>query len=498
MADGTLNRSGNPLHAIQRGSHVCQNWRNVLLNSPSLWAQCINLDSLRRATDTWRDIVFHRTGSSLLTITGHGLSGNSAKDLVWYFLDILEDHWHRIRNVNVVLNLQESSISESYVNRMWQVLIRPTDTLRLFALDIQQAPLLPHPSTIPLFSHRAPSLGALSLNVPQLQFPITIAAPLHSLRTLHLSYERRNLSNVELLNMCMQMPMIEKLTLCLQTIATSFTHLRPILRNLKFIDIKCDELDIYPAFLERITPHPRCHLRLLNQIFDWSHLPEYARANRVDDAWRIIRRYLDALFFHRVAELPDVRIKVSLSTILFTSSDPYPFELSWKIGSNTLNSRMVLEAIFCCLSTINYPRNIKQLEFLLDLPLSSLPNPDHLLGLLHSMSSITTLVANHICLISLKDLIAKHKLLPCLETVVFHGNGNYINGRIVDIIPFLVHRHRTVPVRRLDLTASSHQFNDDHRVIDSLRGLELVWFPEMPGRKETYICGSGGHGSRNF
>ncbi|KAF8910202.1 hypothetical protein CPB84DRAFT_1764891, partial [Gymnopilus junonius] len=52
----------------RRTSQVCNMWRTVMLDSPSLWA---NIIDLRQSQGHWREEVIRRTGTSPLSIRGY-------------------------------------------------------------------------------------------------------------------------------------------------------------------------------------------------------------------------------------------------------------------------------------------------------------------------------------------------------------------------------------------------------------------------------------------
>ncbi len=58
-----------PLRTARKTSQVCQKWRNLMLDTPSLWAKLINMHELYYlAGNEWWDEVIRRTGEAPLWI----------------------------------------------------------------------------------------------------------------------------------------------------------------------------------------------------------------------------------------------------------------------------------------------------------------------------------------------------------------------------------------------------------------------------------------------
>ena len=99
----TYNSRLGPLTTARHISQVCASWRQLIIDSPSLWGNIIDLQSLRQESDTWKNEVLLRTGNSNLSIFGniHGKGWQHAKK----FLEILlKNHWTRIQWVQVEFN----------------------------------------------------------------------------------------------------------------------------------------------------------------------------------------------------------------------------------------------------------------------------------------------------------------------------------------------------------------------------------------------------------
>lgn len=485
---GNIERTGSSPSTLRRASHVCQTWRSTLINSPSLWAQCIDLNEFRYASDDWCNIVLERSGAWPLTVTGWAVTPAREHNCVIYLLDVLDKHWARVRNLDVTLRFHWADSSPGYLARLWNILGRPTDSLRLFSLDINltKDEYLP-PLTFKLFSGRATSLQMFSIDAQEHTFPIDMTAPPSSIRILSLSLMNCVMSDVDLLTACMEMPRLETLTLHVLRLGRSATNLRPSIPRLKSICINCDALDIYPAFLGRIVPYSGCELRLFNSLDGWRGLSEETRVHQVEEVCNVIRQYATSLFTSQGERLEYVKVRASVTHFSFTSSNPRVFEMS--LSSDNLQERIplnILAMLFDCFSAVPYPPLVTRLD------LSFSGEAKHLstgfLNFLNSMSSIKKLVTNYRFLNCLSGIANSHRFFPFLETVAIrdtfrHNSLNYT-------LPFFEQRRASRPVRNLDLTESDCTL-EEIRVLNGLIGLVVTWQHSSYtfGKPITYVCG---------
>ena len=155
------------LDYIHYTSQVCRDWRKILLDSPSIWGNCINLDQLDQKSDSWRNLVLARTGKSRLSITGGKRMPIDPCRAVWnFFAIVLDEHWSRIRH----LDLRIVIMSSSGCAELWKALQRPTKSLQTLSLEGSARWKKPH--DFQLFSGYAPSLAKLSVSFalgPQIQ-----------------------------------------------------------------------------------------------------------------------------------------------------------------------------------------------------------------------------------------------------------------------------------------------------------------------------------------
>ena len=123
--------SQSPLTTTRHASQVCRVWRDILLQSPLIWARCIDLDVLDQRLDNWRELVLERTGDSMLSVTAVSahrrmIPGSSIET---FLVNLLDKHWARISEIDVSmhgLDLQDARITRSFS--------QPAEKLRIFVL----------------------------------------------------------------------------------------------------------------------------------------------------------------------------------------------------------------------------------------------------------------------------------------------------------------------------------------------------------------------------
>ena len=123
--------SASPLVVLRYSSHVCSAWREIILSSPSLWGQIIDLGGLTQRSNDWRRAVLERSQQSLLSIQGIIYAGPRHALHRSFFLGLIADEWERIRHLQVTICVQESMDCNAW-NSLW----RPSLTLEKFALAV--------------------------------------------------------------------------------------------------------------------------------------------------------------------------------------------------------------------------------------------------------------------------------------------------------------------------------------------------------------------------
>jgi hypothetical protein len=153
----------SPLTTAHHTSQVCASWRQLIINSPSLWGNIIDLKSLHQESDAWRNEVLLRTGNSDLSIFGD--IGGKGRQHAKKFLEILlKNHWTRIQWVHVEFNGYD--IEDSWSDSAWSALGRPAPNLRFFSIRFEYNALPPIRSSpgFILFANHAPLLAHFQQN----------------------------------------------------------------------------------------------------------------------------------------------------------------------------------------------------------------------------------------------------------------------------------------------------------------------------------------------
>ncbi|KAH9484550.1 hypothetical protein JR316_0004032 [Psilocybe cubensis] len=138
------------LTVTRYSSQVCQEWRELLLNSPTIWATAFDLQCLDQVTDDWRDEVLRRTADSLLTIIGNLSRGRPS---TYFFSELLEIHWSRIRRLHV------SDHRSGLDDVVWNALQQPSPNLEILRIDMRF--VVSDFAQVSLFANCAPQLQSL-------------------------------------------------------------------------------------------------------------------------------------------------------------------------------------------------------------------------------------------------------------------------------------------------------------------------------------------------
>ncbi|KAF9525348.1 hypothetical protein CPB83DRAFT_859683 [Crepidotus variabilis] len=121
-----------PLVITIRTSHVCQVWRQVSLNSPSLWRKLVNLNLLYDRPDLLNELIL-RTRNAPLWVKGTEsvlYTTTSTRRLQNTLLvPFVQKHWGRMYNLRLSLN------STDLYQGMWTVISRHAPQLRNIEID---------------------------------------------------------------------------------------------------------------------------------------------------------------------------------------------------------------------------------------------------------------------------------------------------------------------------------------------------------------------------
>ena len=308
----------SPLTITRRTSQVCRMWRNILLQSPLVWARCIDLDDLDQKTNHWRQLVLQRTGETMLCITAVSASRRMIPEhhgLATFLAKLLDESWERIAEIDLSIHVEDLKD-----NRLTGPLDRPANNLRVFKVrTIKRRTTL---SDLPLLSSHAPSLVHISLpEYPSFRLDMQSPTMFTScLRHITLDQPIRFIA-IDFLNAFLRTPLLETLKINVADVIyeASEVHLlpRPTLFRLENIHVICPTLEIYPAFIDHLTPAMGCALHMIHYPKGHDEFPESLEVMQ-----DIFQRYANSFFkCHEGSDqetIHDVGLHVSPFHFLFS------------------------------------------------------------------------------------------------------------------------------------------------------------------------------------
>ncbi|KAF9475204.1 hypothetical protein BDN70DRAFT_271111 [Pholiota conissans] len=491
----------SPLTTTRRSSQVCVLWRQIILDSPSIWGNCMDLDLLGQECSDWRDEVLRRTGSAPLCVQArYAKAVTSNTDIHRFLVDLIDAHWERIQVFDIYVQLRQT-LNDA---RVWSAFSRPAPNLRMFSLsslnnsiETIAGPFPKH--SMHLFSDKAPVLAQFSLRDNTIVMPISFRPfppALLSANLQHLSlHQPTEFAATDLLAACEQMPNLKVLGIVISRLIAGdpqneymYSHRKVSLPSLMAITIAGPELAIYPAFLGRISAHPGCALSVDTTLSPTgSGFPEKETA-KVQEMLQIFLQYSNTFFDHYRDGQYALSVAVLPCTLnLETYQHRYYFCLTGN-GHDDI-PRHILDMILNTVAALKFPSTITQLRLFLVLnhPPVSYPTLYKLFLALGSIIELTThpKSLSHIHNISLSE--DGNVLFPLLKVIYLRGSSGTWNTER-QIKPFLFARRSTVPIETLDLTRSTWP-PGDLRFLDALTGLKLLWTQDR--ELHEYICGSG-------
>ncbi|KDR79568.1 hypothetical protein GALMADRAFT_243667 [Galerina marginata CBS 339.88] len=242
----------------RHASQVCQIWREIILDGPSLWGRLIALDHLGQEKDDWRNEVMRRAQNSLLWVHGDVTGNRDDPRPSWtFFISLLANHWNRIQRL--VVDVAPVDVNDP----RWQAMLQPAPHLETFKVRFlkfrREDGLLfsAISGDRSLFANHAPSLREIDAT----KISFALRAPWTSnLRTISLSSP---FTLPLIFGALKEMPLLEHL---------NFDSLEPVMgESLSFprvnlprlIELKVEGyLHICNTILDHITPGPGCSLSL--------------------------------------------------------------------------------------------------------------------------------------------------------------------------------------------------------------------------------------------
>ena len=439
----------SPLTTARHTSQVCASWRRLIIDSPSLWGNIIDLKSLHQESDAWRNEVLLRTGNSDLSIFGD--IGGKGRQHAKKFLEILlKNHWTRIQWVQV--EFIGFDIEDSWSDSAWSALGRPAPNLRFFSIHSDVVPYICLSQGFILFANHAPLLAHFQQN----RLPMNLEASWTSdLISLTLNFASNLKLNI-FLETCSRMRSLQTLRLMFgrerRSPEDSLNYV--IMPSLSTLVIQCP-FDVSLAFLDHIKPAPGCSLRLSTNLTD-IHSMDFVAAQR------IIAKFTHNYFCHRSA----TSFRLSFNPKFIKVEDMRGFMVSIE-------------------SVTTVP------TFLSSLLLGTF-EPAHTSGV--KTLWVTTSALIHI--INLHNGDDQQRPFPQIKILKWQPNLSPDCTSL--IVNFLASRRRLgMPIEIFDLTEwypVCQHIPMDTKMLEEIPGLKVLWRDESDQGEVTlreYICGSG-------
>ena len=478
--------SPSPLMTARHTSQVCTSWRQLIIDSPSLWGNIINLGALRQKSDAWRNEILLRTGNSDLSIFGMLIGGyiQHAKE----FLEmLLENHWTRIKWVHITIN--SFGAVKQWPDSAWSALGRPAPNLRFFSIRFEQddRPSICSSPGFILFANHAPLLAHFQQNHLLINLEASWISDLISL-TLN---SASNLNLSILLETCSQMHSLQTLRLMFNEFAKEGPSPEDSLHyvnipSLSTLVIECP-LDVSLAFLDHIEPAPGCSLQLFANLKNIHSITP----TELVAAQHILAKFANNYFCHRSAtsfQLSFIpRIKVSTGDIG-----------GFKISIRGVTTEVPTSLFLVLLGTFE-PPHISGVK-VLHLVAYGRPLPPPSTEFLAAMTALEELQITSyglIDFISLLDGIDQQRSFSHLKTLKWESakvrcRDSDITSSIVNFLA--TQRKIGMPIEIFDFTdwymVSDASVPMDIKMLEEIPALKVVWREEGDGLRE-YICGSG-------
>jgi len=477
----------SPLTTARHTSQVCAFWRELIIGSPSLWGNMIDLNSLRQRSDTWRNEVLLRTGNSELSISGNISDG--AQGVTEFFALVLKHHWPRIMRVHVGIH---NFGAQNWPEGTWSALERPAPSLRSFSIIFQGG--LPHVCSSPgfsLFANHAHLLTRFQQNHIPIKLKASWIASLTSL-TLNSAPTLRIL-----LDACSRIHSLETLRLMFGiTGPPPEDRLQSMnIPSLTTLHIACP-FDVALSFLDHIKPAPGCTLRLLSSLKNTSTTLVLAQ--------RIISRFTNNYFSHHRSTSYYLKFIPHAMNMGDVSAETFYDEPWYKGFVVSIYGRPSIPAAFLALCSA--PLHLSHVEILRlhiqqvrPANTSESTFPDFLIAMTALEKLQITTGGLDLFIISLAKFTEK-RIFPHLKTLIWAPDSGYsrdLSDGTKLIQDFLAMRQNIgIPIEILDFTKwnALSQVPMDITKLEEFIGLKVIWQERSGVRmnQREYVCGSGG------
>ncbi|KAF9552722.1 hypothetical protein CPC08DRAFT_714354 [Agrocybe pediades] len=151
------------LQTTLSASHVCRTFRDILLNSPSIWGKLVHIDSSDGATScSMVEEIIQRSSETHLWIEASQTRARSDSESSRtarrrLLLSILRSSWARVQRISVISDVEPHGINWD----ISKIFLRPAPILQVFIASTPLGPEYfyePEAQPLSLFSQAAPSL----------------------------------------------------------------------------------------------------------------------------------------------------------------------------------------------------------------------------------------------------------------------------------------------------------------------------------------------------
>ncbi|KDR79595.1 hypothetical protein GALMADRAFT_137393 [Galerina marginata CBS 339.88] len=449
-----------PLGDTRRASQVCRDWRDMILDAPSLWGKLIDLDDLAHSTEDWRDTVLQRSGNASLWIKAtdqiYHEETHVRQKIYGFLFSVLDKHWGRTEKLVVCVDIRDLD------TKLWRSIYRPAPQLRVFDVDLYgtQNRASSTPSFNLLFANNAPLLH--TLHVANIKF--NPRAPwVTGIRLIHIGPP---FTLLEMLSAFKMMPNLE--TIRIEQVQRprpdkeEVDHRQCVnLPNLSQIQLYCDFKSTV-TLLENITYARGCFLKLTSG--NWKQGP-----------FRPLSKFALDYFTARVP----TSLSLSVSHYRFSFKDRTenrsPFE-SFSVSVWFDDLPLPTLATANIIAGFTFPAPV--FHFVTQLYLTSLNcSPSEAVHLFfRSLPAVTTLITNEQVIGNFFGLQkgTPDILLPLIEvvkldTLDFRATSGYL-------FQFLVARRESGhPILVLDLRDANPDLARSLTYLADFTGMQVLW-----------------------
>jgi hypothetical protein len=475
----TIRSPETSLYTTCYASQVCREWRNILLDSPTIWGRLLDLDSLQWGNNQWRREVLRRSGTSTslwIFATSLDQDRHSANKLKAFLFSILDDHWERVERLVIAMDV--TKIHPSH----WRAIYTPAPRLQVFDVRFYGIHNKGPPSD-PLFNDVAPLLHAFRAE----DIKFRCQAPwLSVLRSLHI---KSSITVADLLKSLEMMPLLTTLRfdrsmatdpvtdVCLPSVSLpKLNHITLWWLN----PVECNTL------LQHVTPRRGCSLKIYGMGAGvHSTFPENFRSLS-----RFAEEYYD------VQKPSIISLDIASKTFRFELKGALQDQVSFSVDAGWLQHFEALPPAM--ISNLLTSCTVPSVKALSEIELRGLGFSDEVLTVgpaLFTFTAIVTLSCSERILRNIFALEDKWKstLFPLLKHLKLDAlNSSYFMGPNGDVSHFLrSRRDASRPIQTLDLMKCNPDVSPRLSYLEEMTGLKILW--QMWGSEENfeYVCGSG-------